>query len=139
VTRVVFDTNVFVSAFEFGGVPGTALLLASTGLFEVCTSGPLLDELIRVLRDRFEYSGDKLKEIQVRLAQLCTVVETVEEITACSDPEDNRVLECAAAAKATCIVTGDNALLRLHSFHDIPILTPAQFLEEKPWATQEQE
>ena len=138
-TRVVFDTNVFISAFEFGGVPGTALLLAPTGLFEVCTSEPLLDELIRVLRDRFEYSSDKLKEIQFRLARMCTVVEPVEEITACPDPDDNRVLECAAAAKATCIVTGDNALLRLHPFRNICILTPVQFLEEKPWATEEQE
>lgn len=78
-------------------------------------------------------------EIQFRLARMCTVVEPVEEITTCPDPDDNRVLGCASAAKAACIVTGDNALLRLHPFRNISILTPAQFLEEEPWATEEQE
>jgi predicted nucleic acid-binding protein len=47
VITVVFDTNIFISAFEFGGVPRDALLLASAGLFDVRTSKPLLDELSR--------------------------------------------------------------------------------------------
>lgn len=47
----VFDTNIFISAFEF----------------DIRTSKPLLDELSRVLRDRFEYSGEKVTEIRKRL------------------------------------------------------------------------
>ena len=61
---VVFDTNIFISAFEFGGVPRDAFLLASAGLFDIRTSKPLLDELSRVLRDRFEYSGEEVTEIR---------------------------------------------------------------------------
>jgi putative PIN family toxin of toxin-antitoxin system len=133
VITVIFDTNIFISAFEFGGVPRDAFLLASAGLFDIRTSKPLLDELSRVLLDRFEYAGDEVMEIRKRLEKLCTVIEPTERITDCSDPDDNRVLECAVAAKAGFIVTGDNALLRLNPFRNIQIVTAAQFLDGKPW------
>jgi putative PIN family toxin of toxin-antitoxin system len=139
VITVVFDTNIFISAFEFGGVPRGALLLASAGLFDIRTSKPLLEELSRVLRDRFEYSGEEVTEIRRRLERLCTVVEPTERITDCSDPDDNRVLECAVAAQAGYIVTGDHALLRLNPFRNIQILTAAQLLDRKPWLTPAQE
>ena len=105
---VVFDTNIFISAFEFGGVPRDAFLLAFT-------------------------------EIRRRLERLCTVVEPTERITDCSDPDDNRVLECAVAAQAGYIVTGDRALLRLNPFGNIQILTAAQLLDRKPWLIPAQE
>ncbi|MGA2328524.1 MAG: putative toxin-antitoxin system toxin component, PIN family [Bryobacteraceae bacterium] len=69
-----------------------------------------------------------------RLHGLCTVVEPTEEITACGDLEDNSVLECAVAANAGAMVSGDRALLRLDPFRGIRILSPARFLEEKPWS-----
>ena len=72
-------------------------------------------------------------EIRKRLEKLCTVIEPTERITDCSDPDDNRVLECAVASKAGFIVTGDNALLRLNPFRNIQIVTAAQFLDGKPW------
>ena len=136
---VIFDTNVFISAFEFGGVPRDAFLLASAGLFHISTSTILLDELSRVLRDRFEYSAEKVAEIRQRLERLCTLIEPTERITDCSDPDDNRVLECAVTAEAGFIVTGDNALLRLNPFRNIQILTAAQFLGRKPWVIPVQE
>ena len=46
-----------------------------------------------------------------------------------ADPEDDKVLECAAAAAATHIVTGDRRhLLPLGSFQGISIVTAADFL-----------
>ena len=47
-----------------------------------------------------------------------------------SDPDDNRVLECALAAKAGVIVTGDADLLTLHPWRGIRIVTPAEFLRQ---------
>jgi len=45
------------------------------------------------------------------------------------DPDDNRVLECAVAGRADCIVSGDRHLLRLGAFEGTPILTVRQFME----------
>jgi predicted nucleic acid-binding protein len=55
-----------------------------------------------------------------------------------SDPDDDRVLECAVAAQAGFIVTGDNALLRLNPFRNVQIVTAAQFLDRKPWIIRPQ-
>jgi putative PIN family toxin of toxin-antitoxin system len=134
VTIVVFDTNVFISAFEFGGVPRDAFLLAAAGLFDLYTSEVLLEELSGVLLQRFGYSEEKVRDLRRRLETLCTVVEPTEEVADCSDPDDNRVLECAVAARAGFIVTGDRALLRLNPFRGIQILTAAQLLDRKAWA-----
>jgi len=52
-----------------------------------------------------------------------------EEIRVSRDPDDDKFLALAARVKATCLITGDGDLLDLHSFRDIPILSPAQFLD----------
>jgi predicted nucleic acid-binding protein len=44
------------------------------------------------------------------------------------DPDDNRILECALAAGADMIISGDGHLLRLTAFEGIAILTPREFL-----------
>lgn len=44
------------------------------------------------------------------------------------DESDNRILECAVAAKAEIIVSGDRHLRDLGEFRGIRILSPAEFL-----------
>ena len=47
-----------------------------------------------------------------------------------SDPDDNRILECAKEAQAHFIVSGDPHLLDLGRFEDTRILSPADYLKE---------
>jgi putative PIN family toxin of toxin-antitoxin system len=54
--------------------------------------------------------------------------EISESITACRDLKDNKFLELAIAANASCIITGDKDLLALHPFREISILTANDFL-----------
>lgn len=44
------------------------------------------------------------------------------------DPDDDKFLDCAVAAQAEIIVSGDEHLLSLGSFQGIQILTPAAFV-----------
>ncbi len=46
------------------------------------------------------------------------------------DPDDDNFIRCAEAGNANIIISGDNHLLALKSYHGITILTPTQFLEE---------
>jgi putative PIN family toxin of toxin-antitoxin system len=55
-TRVVLDTNVYISALMFGGVPGALLDLAFLRAFTLIISPALLDELDEKLRAKFEMS-----------------------------------------------------------------------------------
>ncbi len=50
-------------------------------------------------------------------------------LQACRDPEDDKFLETALAARADCVVTGDTDLLVLDPFEDIRIVTAAGYLE----------
>ena len=54
--RVVADTNVFISALMFGGLPGRFLDLALRQKFTLVTSKALLDELDEKLRGKFAVS-----------------------------------------------------------------------------------
>jgi hypothetical protein len=45
-----------------------------------------------------------------------------------ADPSDDRILECAVAAGAEVIVSGDTHLLEIEMFRDIPIQRVAEFL-----------
>lgn len=48
---------------------------------------------------------------------------------ACRDPTDDKFLELAVNGHADLIVTGDGDLLVLNPFRDIPIVTPAMFVQ----------
>ncbi len=61
---------------------------------------------------------------------ICEMVVPSRKLAAVKeDPYDNMVLECAVEARVDYVVSGDGHLLKLGRFEDIPILSPAQFLE----------
>jgi uncharacterized protein len=127
--RVVADTNVFISALMFGGLPGLFLDVAFSGAFQLVTSEVLLDELDEKLRVKFGLSTEDADAVRRRLsdsAETASPQLTLDAVR--DDPDDNRVLECAVAGKANYIVSGDRHLLRLTAYDGIPVLTVRQFL-----------
>jgi putative PIN family toxin of toxin-antitoxin system len=128
--RVVADTNVFISALMFGGLPGRFLDLALLRRFTLVTSKALLDELDEKLRGKFAVSERDALTIRAKLEGNAEVVDPDLELNAVlDDPDDNRVLECAVVGKAKFIVSGDRHLLRIGSYEEIAIVTVRQFLE----------
>ena len=94
-----------------------------------------LQELQEVLgRKKFNkyLTADERDAFLTRLTQTAVLVDTAESIRVCRDPKDDKILELAATAGADGIITGDDDLLVLDPFRDIPILTPARFLELCP-------
>ena len=58
--RVIFDTNIYVSALAIpGGNAEEAYLEAIRGTFELFTSVAILTETARVLQTKFDWSEDK--------------------------------------------------------------------------------
>ena len=55
------------------------------------------------------------------------IVKPRVKVKACSDPEDDAVIECAIAAKAKRIVTGDQDLLTMKTYRGISIISPRSF------------
>jgi putative PIN family toxin of toxin-antitoxin system len=127
--RVVADTNIYISAIMFGGLPGSVLNLGVMQAVRLVVSPALLDELDEKLRTKFRLSAKDARAIRAKLESVADVVkpQIVLEIVA-NDPDDNRVLECAVAGRSDYIVSGDRHLLKLKAHADIPILTARQFL-----------
>ncbi|MBI1297101.1 putative toxin-antitoxin system toxin component, PIN family [bacterium] len=130
--RFVFDTNTIVSAFLFeNSAPGRALLVA-LGRGEVLLSAPISAELTTVLRrEKFNryISQQKRDRLLKAMIQSSVLIDITSSIDACRDPKDNTVLELAVSGAAHCIISGDEDLLTLNPFREIPILKPVTFLE----------
>ena len=127
--RVVVDTNVYISAVMFGGLPGALLDLILLRSFDTFISSVLLDELDEKLRLKFKVSPNDAAVIRDRINEVAKLVKPGEPLRIIADdPDDDRVLECAVAGKADYIITGDKHLLALKSFRDIDIVRVRQFM-----------
>lgn len=129
--RVVLDTNVYLSAILFGGPPEAIVHLARSRALLLVVSAPILAELTRVLRTKFDWTAAQAREAVQEIRSLAVVVRPRERVgVIVADEPDNRVLECAVAGSVQAIVTGDLHHLRpLEFFRGIPILTPREFLD----------
>jgi uncharacterized protein len=127
--RVVADTNVFISALMFGGLPGRFLDLGLRRRFALVTSTALLNELDEKLRGKFAVSDGDALAIRAKLEGSANIVEPDFDLNAVpDDPDDNRVLECAVAGQADFIVSGDRHLLRIGAYEGIAIVTVRRFV-----------
>jgi len=106
--RVVLDTNVIVSALNFPGNERLVLELALRGRFELCLSRFILEEVAGVLTRKFDWDMDRAAQVLQGIENAATVIDPprLPEVVA-GGHADNRVLECAVAAGADYLVTGD--------------------------------
>jgi putative PIN family toxin of toxin-antitoxin system len=116
--RVVLDTNVLVSAIFFAGTPARILAGWSDGRFDLLASIDILSEYRRVIvRLSQRFPSVEAQPILDLVLRECRLVEPVPvPATACDDPDDLKFLACAVAGRASCIVSGDRALLRASGF-----------------------
>ncbi len=114
VPRIVADTNIYVSALNFSGTADRVLALGRAGLVEVYISPAILDEITGVLTRKFSWSAPRIREAKQLIGGFTVVVHPTETVHLVrEDDADNRILECALAAGADTIITGDRHLLRL--------------------------
>ena len=127
--RVVFDTNVLVSALVFPGGQGEAALRRIIEeRDELVLSRPILDELLGVLARKFARDAEELAHAAVFLGELAITVRPGRRLKVLKDDPDNRVLECAVAGRAAAIVTGDRALLALREFRGVRVVSLRDYL-----------
>jgi putative PIN family toxin of toxin-antitoxin system len=107
--RVVLDTNILVSALlQPLGLPAQVFLLATGGSVQLCVSGCVYAEYEEVIsRPRFRRTEDIIASALQTIRENGLWVRPAEAIRACSDPDDDIFLECAHAAQANYLVTGN--------------------------------
>ena len=131
---ITVDTNIYVSALNFGSRPALRLLdMADARVLTIDISAHIEEELVRVLREDFAWDGYRLHFVIERLRKLTNRVTPTESIAIVDDPDDNKIIECALAGNSEYIVTNDNALLRIESYAGIQIVRTADYLRLEPY------
>ena len=127
--KVVFDTNIYISAFVIpGGNAEKAYLHAIEGDFELCASVAILTELARKLDEKFGWEKQEIAHLIISISNVATVLKNAPWLNVLSDDPDNRILECALKAEADFLVTGDKHLIKLRSYEDCKITKLSAFL-----------
>jgi putative PIN family toxin of toxin-antitoxin system len=129
--KVVFDTNILVSALVFPGGRGEAALQRIVEERDrLVISQPIIDELLGILSRKFARDAEELAHVAVFLGMLGTRVKPQQRLGVVADEPDNRILECAVAGRADAIVTGDKALLDLGEHDGTRIISLRTYLAE---------
>ena len=132
--RAVFDTNVFLRALINPHSRCGRLLAGFVEDFELVVSPAVVREILEVLhRPRLRAKFPQITQIDIgRLIVLfehAVVVEPQDVPAICRDPDDDKFLACAVAARADYLVTEDKDLLVLENCRDTRICQPAEFIE----------
>jgi putative PIN family toxin of toxin-antitoxin system len=129
--RVILDTNVFISAIFFGGVPYQALEAWYDGKIQLVVSQEILEEYRRVgeiLSEQFPgVDVDPFLELVTVKADV--VIAPSLPVSVCDDPDDDKFFACAFAGDAKFIVSGDKHLLRKSGYRGIQVVKPRKFIE----------
>jgi putative PIN family toxin of toxin-antitoxin system len=130
VIGATIDSSVYIRALHLGGPAALLIGHARAGNIRIDISDAILDETMRVLRDKFEWSGDILHNSRGKLAKITNrVIPTARLSVIKEDPDDNRILECADRAKSDFIVSEDKDLLRLGQFVNARIVSIRDFVK----------
>ena len=132
---VVLDTNIWVSAIIWGGIPDEIISLQEQRKIEIASSRKLLSELENTFNKKKIQT--KLEALQLTTSSAISLVYDsvniypIEELIVpeLRDPDDTIVLATAIAANAEVIITGDRDLLILQEYQNIQIMTATDFLE----------
>lgn len=135
--RVVLDTNILISAcWKADGLEDCVVKLGLEGRFEIVTSPDLWDEYRDVLnRAKFARQRERIDTLLAALEAKALRFTPQERLNLASDEDDNRILECALAANASYIVTGN---LRDFPAQWAPsrIVNARQFLDSTGYSSQ---
>jgi len=129
--RLVLDTNIFISAFYWGGNSQKIIDRINEGVDELYISEQIINEISEVM------SRPKFKtENAIINGYIKTIEKSSEKILIegkikgiCRDKDDDDKLECAIICNADFIITGDDDLLVIRNYENINVVTPKAYID----------
>jgi putative PIN family toxin of toxin-antitoxin system len=128
--KIVFDTNVLLSAFITQGL-STRVLDICIDYHQLFISEFIINEVVEKLEKKFKVNNTEIKKVKNFLINaFVNIKPESEKPSICRDRDDNNILHLADYINADIIITGDKDLLDLKVFNKIDIITPRQFMEK---------
>jgi len=134
VPKVVLDANVWVSALLWGGKPAEIVRAAEEGKVCIVTSEEIIGEISQVLnypklRKVYQAAGLRHEDLIEAVLKVVKFVEVTEKVNVVVEhPVDDKFIECALAAGADYIVSGDKHMLKLGGYKKTQVLSVSEFL-----------
>ena len=133
--NVVLDTNVWVSAMIWGGLPAEIIKAAENHQISITISEEIVEEInhtlqYHLLREIYEMTGlnrEQLMALVLQIGKLAQVTSKLKIVKA--DPSDDKFIECASASGAEFIVSGDKHLLEVKKYEKTRILSVGEFMK----------
>ena len=130
--KIVYDTNILISATIFpGGPPDEVIGLARAKEVALFISPDIVTEFKKVLALKFKHTEKEADDRVARLTQISEMVYPKERVALIKRKDsDNRILECAIEAEADYLITGDKKdILPLEKIGRTKIVTASVFLQ----------
>ena len=128
--KVVIDTNIFISGFGWDAKPEEILKLLKQRCIINYISIAILNELKRVVSyPKLKFSDllqNRILEFVFFYSEIVEPTQHISPIT--KDPDDNKFLECAMAAGAEFIISGNPHLINVIEYNAVKIVSAATFL-----------
>ena len=129
--KVFLDTNVIVSATATRGLCAD-ILRTTIEFHELVVSEHLLNELQRILKDKFGASPNLIADVVQLLLQNTVMAESQPLVdVSLKDAADIAIVSSAIHGGAELLVTGDKEILTLKRIGFLEIVTPRQFWERQ--------
>jgi putative PIN family toxin of toxin-antitoxin system len=127
--RLVLDTNIIVSAaLKPDGLQRTVLLLAITKPARLYVTEAIITEYREVLaRPRMNIRKGPRQQLLQLLKSHTYSVKPARLLQLTPDPDDNKFLECAVAARADYLVTGNQRHFPKF-WKKTKVITPREFI-----------
>lgn len=127
--KVIIDTNVLISAILRGRIPRLVIqFIVDSPNYQWVVSSEIVAEYKEVLSRKKFKLPDEIKNKWLKIIDLATkLIDVRIEIDFPRDRKDAKFLECAIAAEADFLITGDNDFTEAQSLIDTPIISVALF------------
>ncbi len=135
VPKAVLDTNVWVSALLWGGKPAEVIKAAEEGKLDIFASEQTVGEINQVLAypkiaKILQVDGLLHEELIEAVLKVVKFVEVTKKVKVVLEhPADDKFIDCALAARADYIVSGDKHLLKVGSYKKTRIVSVAEVLQ----------
>jgi len=128
--KLVLDTNIFVSAFYWGGNPQKILDRVINETDELYISNEILAEISAIMAGpKFKTEPKIIEEYTRSIDEMGKKVVITGNIKGiCRDKDDDDKIECGILAGADYLITGDNDLLSLGHYQQIKFITAKEYL-----------
>ncbi|MEX0934437.1 MAG: putative toxin-antitoxin system toxin component, PIN family [Candidatus Saccharimonadales bacterium] len=125
---MVIDTNVWYSAFIYGGKPEKVVNYC-LDYGKIYLSPEILEELVKNLKNKAKTPYKWIRFVRLHLEKRCTVLDINVKPGVVRSYKDEHVVALAVSSASAYVITGDEDLLELGVYNGVNFIDSFEFLQ----------